>query len=443
MSRPRKKGKPDNRNLQNIVYRYQAYLTPLQEFKLENWFYVLWDLYNSAIDERQRVYKSEKKSISYTEQQNRLPLLKKLEPIYRIVHSQVLQDCLWRVDRAYQKFFSDLERKRNGEKIKVGYPRKKKLRKYSSITYPQVWSGEVEIIKLRPVNKKFALIYLPGIGDIKIRLHRPLNWQNARAVTIKRVPSGRWYVCITVAIEPPPVIKSNGRRTGIDLGVEKVITDSQGNFVEHPGFIYKAEQRIKKYQRDLARKQKGSNNYEKQRLKLAGAHERVKNQRLDFLHKLSLWLVFMYEYIAFENLKIPAMVKNHNLAKAILDAGWGTLIRLTTYKSVMLRGNSTVRVSPAYTTQDCSVCGYRVPKTLADRLHVCPECGVVIDRDHNAARNIEARAFSSSKVGTERAEPNACGDAVLCEALPCKMASLKQESPCESSGWATYRKPLL
>ncbi len=139
-----------------------------------------------------------------------------------------------------------------------------------------------------------------------------------------------------------------------------------------------------------------------------------------------------YAYIAFENLNIPAMVRNHNLAKAILDAGWGTLIQFAIYKSVMLRGNAVVRVNPSYTSQDCSICKYRVPKTLADRLHICPNCGVVLERDHNAANTIEFRAFGSNTVGMECPEPNACGDGASTLSLIGQVLSSKQEAPTES-----------
>jgi len=164
---------------------------------------------------------------------------------------------------------------------------------------------------------------------------------------------------------------------------------------------------------------------------LARTHEHRANQRQDFLHKVSLWLVISHAYIAFEKLHIPGMVKTHHLAKAILDSGWGTLIRFVTYKSVMLRGNRTVTVNPAYTRQDCSGCGYRVPKTLSERVHKCPQCGLELCRDTNAARTIEQEAFgavsayaeSNAETVGRRYSPNwfpktrgtnDCGDKGLC-----------------------------
>ncbi len=263
-------------------------------------------------------YKDNKKTLSYTEQQNKLPLLKKTNPELRLIHSQVLQDCLRRVDKAHQKFFDDLRRKKNGEKIKVGYPERKKLSRYNSFTFPQVWMNskkqQVQVVKIDPVNHKFACITLPGFGKVKIRYHRVLDVTKAKTVTLKRERSGKWFICITVERDTTTILPDNGRVAGIDVGLKQLITTSDGNFIEHPKFIYKAEKRIKREQRKLSRKKFGSANYEKQRIKVAKLHEKVRNQRNNLLHKLALWLVLNYSLIFLEKLNIKGMVKNHNLA---------------------------------------------------------------------------------------------------------------------------------
>ncbi|CAD7774095.1 putative transposase [Candidatus Methanoperedenaceae archaeon GB50] len=437
MSVPRKKNKePDN--IIEITHRYRAYLTALQEYKAESWLYTLCNLYNSAIKERRNAYRTEKKTITYSQQQNGLLLLKDSDPTLKKVHSQLLQNCLQRVDRAYQKFFEDLKRKKNGKHVKVGYPRLKKLSKYRSFTYPQVWmkqKGELkQVIKFRQDNNKFGTTVLPGFGEVRIRVHRPLDWKQAKTVILKREKSGKWYLCITLKKAVELQLQDNGKSTGIDLGLKKIVNTSDTNYQEHPKFIYKSEVRIKKAQKKLSRKEKGSANYEKQRIRLARLHEKVANQRRDFLHKLALWLVVNYSFIAFERLNIKGMVKNHHLAKAILDAGWATLITLTTYKSVMLRGNEVVRVDPRYTSQECSACHALVPKTLAERIHKCPYCGIELDRETNAARVIEQKAFSgkttpfrSPRAGAVRS--HACGDRASTHPYGNGQArSLKQES---------------
>ena len=421
MSRPRKKNSitPSVATIR-VTHKYRAYPTVLQEYTIENWLFILCSVYNHAIEERAEGYKNTGETISYSAQQNALPVLRKADPALRKVHSQVLQDCLQRVDKAYQKFFEDLKQKKAGAKIKVGYPRRKKLEKYRSLTYPQVWMKSkdrlTENIKIRSgEDRRSALVILPGIGGMNIRVHRAVDCRNAKTVTLKREASGAWYICVSVEKELVPTVSDNGKTTGVDVGLHKAVATSDGNFAEHPKFINKAERRLRKAQKVLSRREKGSANYQKQKGILARRHERVANRRRDFLHKLSLWLVLSYSYIAFEKLNIAAMVKNPHLAKAILDAGWGSLIRLTSYKSVMLRGNEVVRVNPAYTTQECSKCGARVPKTLTERIHKCPQCGLVLDRDTNAANVIEERAFGSSTVGRDLPEPtvlavNACGD---------------------------------
>jgi len=205
-----------------------------------------------------------------------------------------------------------------------------------------------------------------------------------------------------------PTLPDNGKFTGVDVGFINIIATSDEHYRDHPKCIRQTEYKIKKAQKTLSSKKKGLANYQRQKVKLARLHVKAAKQRADFLHKLSLWLVLNYAYIAFEKLHIPAMVKNPHLAKSIPDAGWGTLIRLVAYKSVMLRGSGGIeRVDSSYTSQDCSECGCRVPKTLAERMHRCPQCGLEMDRDANAARNIEQKAFAdvrTKKVGPVRPE---------------------------------------
>jgi len=437
-----------------LTLKFRAYPTALQGYKLENWLSVLCWLYNFSLEERKRIWKEEKRNVKYSEQQNNLPKLKKKEPILKTVHSQVLQDVLRRVDRAFGKFFQDLERKKKGERIKVGYPKKKPIAKYKSLTFPQVWMKRegklIPVIRLERKNNRFAYLILPKIGKLKIRLHRGIDWKKAKTVTVKRDSSGKWWVCISVEVDLEQILKEavervESKSVGIDLGVKNLVTTSEKNFVEHPKFLQKLEKRLKREQRKLSRKEKGSENFEKQRKRVAKIHEKVKNARKDFLHKLSRYLVDRYELIAFENLNIPALVRDSRLAKLILDAGWGTLITFATYKAVMA-GVKVVRVNPAYTTQDCSVCGYRVPKTLAERVHRCPNCGAELDRDYNASVNILKKGLThltGGRVGATRTY--ACGEgtggATSKEVV--SQPSLKQETPCGSSGWEGSRQRAL
>ena len=202
-----------------IAYRHRAYPADLQEYRMENWFGALCGLYNGAVAERKDAYRNTGKGLTYSAQQNALPEKKKADPALRMVNSQVAQDCLRRVDKAYQKFFDDIARKKAGEHVKIEYPRFKKLEKYTSLTFPQVWMKQpvkdkgrptgktklLEIVKFRfDDDSRYAYVTLPGIGDIKIRLHRSLDWNNAKTVTVKHVSSGDWYVCISVEMPLGP-----------------------------------------------------------------------------------------------------------------------------------------------------------------------------------------------------------------------------------------------
>src|SRR5208283_3746067 len=413
MARPKNKPIHTTKDVVQIAYRYRTYPTDLQVLSMENWMGSLCHLSNEAIQERKEAYKATGKGLTYTDQQNSLPKKRKLDPALRMVHSQVSQGALRRVDKAFQKFFDDIRRKKSGQKVSVGYRRFKRVDRYKSFTFPQVWMAvkdtRLEIVKFRPVapsmpggKAKVAYIHLPGIGALKIRLHRSLDWDNAKTVTVKRVPSGAWYVCVAVEVSLEPSLSDNGNVTGVDVGFKKQVAMSDDSYVEYPKFLRQSEAKLKKQQRSLSKKRKGSVNYRAQKIVLARTHEHVGNQRADFLHKLSLSLVVAHAFIAFEKLNISGMVRNPHLAKSILDAGWGTLIRFVAYKSVMLRGNEIERVNPAYSSQDCSGCEYRVPKTLADRVHICPQCGLVLCRDTNSARVIEQRAFGK---GTAQAGP--------------------------------------
>src|SRR5208283_1118991 len=260
--------------------------------------------------------------------------------------------------RRFRSSLTDILRKKSGQKVKVSYPRFKRVARYKSFTFPQVWMAvkdkRLEVVKFRPVapttpggKAKVAYIHLPGIGALKIRLHRSLDWDNAKTVTVKRVLSGAWYVSVAVEVPLEPTLSDNGNVTGVDVGLKKHVAMSDDSYVKYPKFLRQSEAKLKKQQRCLSKKRKGSVNYQAQKIVLARTHEHVGNQRVDFLHKLSLSLVIAYAYIAFEQFNIPGMVRNPHLAKSILDAGWGTLIRFVAYKSVMLRGNEIERVNPA------------------------------------------------------------------------------------------------
>jgi len=388
------------------TYKFRIYPTKDQEAILNRWIETCRVLYNDCITERRDAWKQCRKSISCYDQANQLPEIKKFDDGLRSVHSQVIQDVLRRVDKAYQNFY---RRVRNGDR-KAGFPRYKGKNRYDSFTYPQ--SGfEIRGDKLT----------LSKIGDIKIKQHRAIE-ENVKTCTIKR-DVDQWYACFSVELPDAPMKERIESAIGVDLGLTSIITTNTGEKVDPPTYLRKSGKKLSREQRRLSRKREGSSNREKQKRIVRRVHRKIRNQRTDFNHKLSRDLVNNNDLIVFEDLSIKNMLQNHHLAKSIFDAGWHQLQRFTAYKAEEA-GKYVIFADPNGTSIECSVCGYRVEKTLATRVHRCPECGLIEDRDVNAAKNILKR-------GCE------CLPQELRETTPVEMfvgTSMKQETLCVSEG---------
>jgi len=266
----------------------------------------------------------------------------------------------------------------------VGYPRFKK--RYKSFTYPQ--NG----YKLDG-NK----LTLSKVGIVNVRIGRTQNRivGQIKTLTIKREPTGKWFACFSCVEEINPTKNKNKEKIGVDVGLKEFATLSNGETIENHRFFVKSEKRLKKAQRILSRRKKGSNRREKARYRVALIHEKISNQRHDFHHQLTRKLVDNYGTIVIEDLKITNMVRHPYLAKHINDASWGQFARFLCYKAESA-GCRVEKVDPRGTSQDCSHCGNKVPKTLAQRWHRCTYCGVVMDRDLNASKNI----LNKDTVGT-------------------------------------------
>jgi len=354
------------------TFGYRIYPMDEQAIALDNQLYLCQKLYNAALEERITWHKNGV-AIGYTMQANELPELKKSLPEYKEVHSQVLQDVLRRVDKAYKNFF----RRCKDKKGKAGFPRFKGRNRFKSITYPQSgFSIEGNDLKLTK-NGKIRMVY-----------HRPIEGE-IKTLTIKRDAVGDWWATFTVELPDVPM-KEPMTVIGVDVGLENLVTLSTGEAIGTPRYLRKSERNISVLSRKLSRTEKRSKRREKARIKLARAQRRVEDQRNDFLHKLSRGLVERADLIAFEDLNIQNMQKNHCLSKSIADASWGKLIEMTRYKAVEA-GGAVILVDPRGTSILCSRCGAAVPKRLDQRLHSCQSCGFEIDRDWNAALNILKR----------------------------------------------------
>lgn len=357
------------------TYKYRLYPTTKQEATLLATLDTCRILYNSCLVDRKNHYQSTGAGLSRMEQQRTLVADKKRVALLKGIHSQVLQDVLFRVDRAYQGFF----RRTKEAGGKPGYPRLKGVDRYDSITYPQAPGFKIENGKLK----------LSKIGNLRIKMHRDIVGQ-VKTCTIRK-DGKHWYSCFSVEYEPEkrPV---PAKRIGIDVGLKSFATLSDGQEIENPKYLRKSETKLVRVQRALSRRKKGGANRKKARVLVAGVHRKIRNQRMDFHHKEARKIVDSCGKIVVEDLKIRNMVRNHHLAKSISDAGWGSFLNILAYKAEEA-GCQFEKVDPKHTSVICSCCGTSVPKTLAIRVHNCPSCGLIMDRDHNAAINILNRAI--------------------------------------------------
>lgn len=352
----------------------------------ESWLAILCQLYNAAIEERRDAWHRSGISISNKEQSAQLPDIKKERSALARVYSQVAQETLKRVDLAFQAFF---RRVKAGQV--PGFPRFRSRSRYDSFTFPQ--SG----FKLDQKAKKLRL---SKIGTMKVFLSRPIEGK-IKTCTIKREADG-WHVIFTVEeSEKKPVVLAPDVAVGIDVGLKTFAHLSTGEKIENPKFYRQSERELKTAQRRVSRRKRGSKRRKKAVSLLARKHQAVARQRRDHHFKEAKKLVARFRTIKFEDLNIVNMVKNHHLAKSISDAGWTQFISITASKAEEA-GGSVEAVSPAGTSSSCSRCGQKHRMVLQIRVYRCSNCGLVIDRDHNAAINIlerKGRAALSSRRG--------------------------------------------
>ncbi len=365
---------PRNRKFWTLMllraYKFRSYPNKKQVIGFERILSSCCFLYNSALQERKYAYEA-RQPLRRNDQINELPKLKKTFPEYREIHSQVLQDVLRRLEKSFKGFYS---RVKSG-KVKTGYPRFKPAWRYNSFTYPQ--SG----FEILPSGH----IVLSKIGILRVFMHRKI-FGKVKTLTIKRDHVGDWFVIITTEL-PDTKPKEIKTVMSVDVGLKNLVTLSTGEYVEPPQFFGKSQKKLVHVQRQLGTKRVGSKNRVKARIKLAKAHRKVMRQRNDFLHKLSNVLVKKTDLLVFEKLQIQNMVQNHHLSKPILDASWTKLIQFSSYKASNA-GKSLMQIDPGGTTQRCSGCESIVKKSLSERVHRCPNCGLLLDRDLNATFNM-------------------------------------------------------
>jgi putative transposase len=364
--------------------KYRLYPTDEQIVLLNKHMGAVRFVYNLALETKQMAYAGNHINLNRFDLQAQLIDLKKECPWLKEINSQSLQSALIRLDSAYIAFFKGISQ----------FPKFKKKSNKQSFQCPQ----HVEI------DFKKELIYLPKFKEpIKIILHRKYKGE-IKNVIISKTPTNKYFASILVdnKVELPKPIKKSNNTIGIDLGIKSFIVTSNGEKFDNPKYLKESLVRLKWLQKQLSRKKKGSNRRNICRLRVAKLHEKISNQRYDFLHKVSDVITKQYDIICMENLQVSNMLKNHCLAQSISDSGWGIFETLLKYKCEW-RGKQLVQIGTFEpSSKTCSNCGnINNDLTLADREWTCPSCGKLLDRDINAAINI--LSFGIRNSGMERA----------------------------------------
>jgi putative transposase len=366
-------------------FKYRIYLSNGQRRILERQLEVSRWVYNETLAERKRAYEERGESLRLYDTQAMLPVWKLTKPDLKLVHSQVLQNISVRVDLAFHAFF---RRVKAGDP-EPGYPRFKGFGRYDSITYPQYGNG---------VRLDGERLILSKVGAVHVVLHRPVEG-TPKTVTLTRSRTGKWFACFSCETEAEPLPPTN-EVVGVDVGLRHFATLSNGEPpIPNPRFYRRDEADLKRVQqrKDAAQNAQNWPENAKQKGILARIHERIANRRSDFAHKESRKLIDAYQVIVFEDLAPMEMGRSRGMRKSILDVAWTQFMQMTIAKAAEA-GRRVILVNPRNTTKMCSTCGEIVPKALSVRVHACPHCGLVLDRDENAALNILQRGLLSLRL---------------------------------------------
>ncbi len=358
-----------------LTYRYRLLPTKQQHRALATILESQRQLYNAALEERIDAYRKAGVSRSYFDQTKALTELRQGEPEFSVLPVNVQRATLKFLDEAYKGFFRRVKR---GDK--AGFPRFRGMGRFNSFAFRE-FSG---------ISLNAGRIRFKGMpGALRIHLHRPMPSDAIVKCCVFRREAKGWTVSLTAARTVPPP-RGGRRAVGVDLGVTTFAALSDGAFTPSLKAARRAERCLRLAQRALARKKQGSTSRRSARATVTRCHAATARRRANHLHQASARLVRDYDVIAIEALNVKGLARGA-LAKDVHDASWGRFISMLRYKAEWA-GARLIEVNPQYTTQDCSGCDARVPKALGDRSHVCPHCGLSIDRDLNAARNILDRA---------------------------------------------------
>jgi putative transposase len=354
------------------TFKFRLFVTKAQDKLLTAQLSEACRLYNACLQERRDAWRINRESVNYYTQANQLKEIRAAGDL-TLANYCACQDVLRRVEKTFKAFFARVKRK-----TKAGFPRFKSHTRFDSITFPSYGNG------CKLINSKLRL---QGVGLIKVKLHRAVEG-TIKTVTVKR-EAGRWFACFSVECKAVP-LPANSESVGVDVGLSNFATLSDGTEIPNPRYYRKAQARLRRAQRKVARRKKGSHRRRKAVQLLQRAHAHVRNQRSDFHHKISRWLVNEYGLIAVEGLNVKGLASGM-LAKSVNDAGWSSFINKLTYKAEDA-GRVLIKVDPRGTSQTCT-CGNHTPKTLSQRWHECSMCGLSQSRDHVSAQLILGRGL--------------------------------------------------
>lgn len=357
------------------AYKYRLFVNTNQGRELATQLETHRRLYNACLHQRKSTYEATKKSVKYAEQSAWFKAERATNPYFARLNFSSAQATMRRLDKAFTAFF---RRVKAGQR--PGYPRFKGRDRFDTVEFPSHGDG------IRLTGNRLRVQH---VGALRVKVHRP-HQGTIKTVSITR-EADKWFVVLSCDLGEVAVAPNGLPDVGIDVGLEHFLTTSDGEHVANPRLLKAELPELRRRSRSLSRKKRGGTNRRKARARVARLHTRVKNLRKEFHHKTALSLVRRFGLVAVESLNVSGMLRSHRLARSIADAGWSGFLLLLRNKAESA-GCGVVEVNCRGTSQECSRCGSVVLKTLSVRTHDCPSCGLVLQRDINAARNILARA---------------------------------------------------
>ena len=360
------------------AFKYRLFTNANQERELGIMLETHRRLYNSCLDQRKAAYEADATTLKYSQQSAWFKQERASNPFYARLNFSSAQATMRRLDKAYANFF----RRVKAGSQKPGFPRFKGRDRFDSIEFPAYRDG------IRLTDNR---LYVQHVGTIRVKLHRPVQG-TIKTATLKR-EAGKWFVVFSCELPDVVVVESGNPPVGIDVGLSHFLTTSGATTEPNPRYLKEALPRLRIVGRSVARRKKGGSNRRKSVRRLQKIHTRVKNLRREHHYQVACRLVLAYGLIAAESLNIQGMVRSGRFSRAISDAGWGGFLSILKHKAEKA-GVRYVEVDARGTSQQCSGCHQEVRKDLSVRWHDCPNCGLSLDRDHNAARNILARGLA-------------------------------------------------